>query len=273
MAKKKKSERRRRETRFFPQSNANPIAIRVLGAIGAALLGAGAFEQFWVSHDPWKYTPYLLAAGALAFAMSIWFGTSGDLILRIGDGGVGVDRGEVRRIPWYQVSEIFFDPELKAISVKGKDEGGAKLRIDAKLRSQSQAAAWIVKEGRARIPKCVDVSAEGKKQLPEANPNDDVLLLDDLQVVGRKCADSGKAIAYEPDARVCKRCERVYHKNSVPKKCACGASLAELRGQVDGADLDDEEDDDVEEESVDENVVAAEAESDASETTSDEEAT
>jgi hypothetical protein len=270
MAKKKKTEKRRRENRFFPQSNANPIVIRIIGAVGAALLGAGAYEQFWVSHEPWKFTPYLLAAGALAFAMSIWFGTSGDPILRVGDGGVGIDRGDVRRIPWYQVSEIFFDPELRAIAVKGKDEGGTDFRIDAKFKSQSQAAAWIVDEGRARIPKMVDVSAEGKKQLPEAAANTDFILLDDLQVVGRKCAASGKTIAYEPDARVCKRCERVYYKKSVPKRCACGASLVDLRNQVDGADLEDEADD-AEEETVDETAVAADSEK--SETAADEEAT
>ena len=279
MAKKKKSERRRRETRFFPQSNANPIVIRIIGALGAALLGAGAYEQFWAA-SPWKYTPYLLAAGALAFAMSIWFGTSGDPILRVGDGGVGFDRGEVRRIPWYDVAEIFFDPELKAISVKGKDEAGANFRIDAKLKSQSQAAAWIVKEGRTRIPKLVDISDAGKKELPDANPNTDVMLLDDLQVVGRKCAASGKAIAYEPDARVCKRCERVYYKTSVPKRCACGASLAELRLQSNDVDDDDDDQEDEDVASEDESATTASATepesdeaSEESETKSDEEAT
>jgi hypothetical protein len=253
MAKKKSSARKRRETRFFPQSNANPIVIRIIGGIGAALLGAGAYEQVW-AHDAWKYTPHLLAAGALAFALSIWFGTSGDTILRVGDAGVGVDRGEVRRIPWYAVTDVFFDPALKAVSVKGKDEGGTNFRIDAKLKSQSQAAAWIVKEAKARIPKMVEMTGEGTAEIPDPQPSTDIMLLDDLQVVGRKDAVTGKAIAYEPDARVCKRCERVYYKKSVPKKCACGAMLTDLRLQTDET-LDDEDDD--AEEDVDENEAAS----------------
>lgn len=265
MAKKKSSVRKRRETRFFPQSNANPIVIRIIGGVGAALLGAGAYEQVWAA-EPWKYTPYLLAAGALAFALSIWFGTSGDMILRIGDAGVGIDRGEVRRIPWYAVSEVFFDPKLQAVSVKGKDEAGTNFRIDAKLKSQSQAAAWIVKEAEARIPKLVEITGDGSDKIPDAHPSTDIMLLDDLQVVGRKDAVTGKAIAYEPDARVCKRCERVYYKKSVPKKCACGAMLTDLREQADVAEDEDEEDD------VEENEEAPTSDdSESKESSSDEE--
>jgi hypothetical protein len=246
MAKKKPGARKRRETRFFPQSNANPIVIRLIGGLGAVLLGAGAYEQLWATGDPWKYTPHILAAGALAFAMSIWFGTSGDMILRVGDAGVGVARGEVRRIPWYAVTDVFFDPQLKSVSVKGKDEGGTNFRIDAKLKSQAQAAAWIVKEATARIPKVIEITGAGADEIPEAHPSTDVMLLDDLQVVGRKDAVTGKTIAYEPDARVCKRCERVYYKKSVPKKCECGALLKDLREQAD-ADEEEDEDDEADE--------------------------
>ena len=65
MAKKKKVEKRRKEQRFFPQSNANPWIVRVIGALGAIALGAGAYEQFLATApEPWKYTPYVLAAGA-----------------------------------------------------------------------------------------------------------------------------------------------------------------------------------------------------------------
>jgi hypothetical protein len=270
MAKKKSSARKRRENRFFPQSNANPIVIRVIGAVGAVLLGAGAYEQLWASHEAWKYTPYLLAAGALTFAMSIWFGTSGDSILRVGDGGVGIDRGDVRRIPWYAVTEVFFDPQLKAVSVKGKDEGGTTLRIDARLKSQAQAAAWIVKEATARVPKVVGVTGKGADDIPEAQPNNDIMLLEDLQIVGRKDAVTRKAIAYEPDARVCKRCERIYYKTSVPKKCACGALLTDLRLQADDTATDD--DDDAEEETEEnEEASAADEGADTKEASTDEE--
>jgi len=56
-----------------------------------------------------------------------------------------------------------------------------------------------------------------------------VLPLEPPQVVGKHCAASGKVISYEPDARVCPRCERVYHRASVPASCECGASLTELQ--------------------------------------------
>ena len=59
-------------------------------------------------------------------------------------------------------------------------------------------------------------------------------------VVGKKDAISGKLISYEPDARVCTRCERVYFKRSVPKRCKCGNSLLELRTAV-GQDPEEDE--------------------------------
>ena len=49
------------------------------------------------------------------------------------------------------------------------------------------------------------------------------------QFLTKRCSRTDKVIAYEPDARVCGQCERVYHKLGVPKACACGASLAALR--------------------------------------------
>ena len=55
------------------------------------------------------------------------------------------------------------------------------------------------------------------------------MVLDAVQVVGKRCAATDRIIAYEPDARVCPRCERVYYKASVPDACVCGAPLAHLR--------------------------------------------
>ena len=50
--------------------------------------------------------------------------------------------------------------------------------------------------------------------------------------MGKHCSASGKVIAFEPDARVCPRCERVFYRTSVPAACDCGASLAELQSQA-----------------------------------------
>jgi hypothetical protein len=85
-----------------------------------------------------------------------------------------------------------------------------------------------VKEARARVPATVDVPED--VALPEARQAaGETLTLEPPQVVGKHCVASGKVIAYEPDARVCSRCERVYHKAHVPAQCECGASLESLQ--------------------------------------------
>jgi len=236
MAKKTKSAkaakpRPRLERRFVPVSSARPGLVYSLGAIGAAAMGAGAWEQFGplfsdAGPEPLKWGPYVLTAGAAMAGVAIWMGTSGEPFLRVGDGGLAVEKGSVRRLPWYAVERIEWRDEI--LRVTGKDDTGVAMTIVAPLSSHPQAAAWIVKEARARVPGVVDVPEDAT--LPEASADaGESLPLDPPQVVGRHCAASGKVISYEPDARVCPRCERVYHKAHVPETCECGASLAELR--------------------------------------------
>jgi len=227
MAKKRFRQAARQERRFFPQSSANPILVRVIGGVGAMALGAGAWGQLFAT-EPFKATPWLLAAGAGLFGFAIWFGTSGDSVLRVGDGGVGIDRGTLRRIPWHAVTGITWDSEKKSVVVKGHDEADLELTIAARVASQPQAAAWILKEARERIAELVSVPED--VSVPEAvDDPSDVLAMDALQVVGKRCAASNRTIAYEPDARICSRCERVYHKDYVPKKCACGAPMPQVK--------------------------------------------
>jgi hypothetical protein len=176
--------------------------------------------------EPFKYAPYILAVGAVLVGIAIWVGTSGEPPLRVGDGGLAVERAGVRRMPWYAVERIGWGDE--AVRVTGKDEVGASMTIVASLAAHPQAAAWIVKEGRERVPRVVDLP-DGAA-LPDVRASaGETLSLEPQQVVGKHCASSGKVIAYEPDARVCPRCERAYHKAHVPESCECGASLAEFR--------------------------------------------
>jgi hypothetical protein len=246
--KKKTTKRReRKERRFFPESGANPIAIRVVGAAGAMMLGAGAWGQFGIAApEPIKSAQWLLAAGAAVFGLAIWFSTSGDAVIRVGDGGLGIDRGGVlHRVPWYGVTSVAWDSDAKAVVVKGKDEAEKDLVITAKLRSHRAAAARIVKEAKARIDDVVDVSDAALEVI--GNPSDaegELLTLEPVQVVGKRCAKSRKTIAYEPDARVCPNCERVYHKNFVPKKCACGEAIGHLRDASAPEPEEDEDEDD-----------------------------
>jgi hypothetical protein len=239
MAKKSKSAKRdkpreRRERRFDPHASTNPRLVYALGAVGAFAMGAGVWGQFGSllregGPEPFKYAPYILAAGALLVGVAIWIGTSGEPSLRVGDAGLAVERGGLRRMPWYAIEKIAWQGET--VRVTGKDELGASLAISASLASHAQAAAWIVKEARERIPSVVDVPEDAT--LPETRASaGETLPLEPPQVVGKHCAASNKVIAYEPDARVCPRCERVYHKSSVPEACECGASLADLRAKT-----------------------------------------
>jgi hypothetical protein len=231
--------------------------VRLLGAVGALSLGAGAWEQFGASHTPIEATPYMLAGGAVAFGTAIWVGTSGDPMLRVGQGGVGEDRGGVtRRIPWYQITKISWSEEDQAIVVKGDDDTGSPLTITVKLKSQPHAAAWIVSLAETRADKALDVPESAIEKLPKVNPLDGLeIVLDPVQVVGKRCAKSKKVIAYEPDGRVCPACERVYHKNSVPTKCACGQDLVALRHST-AEDDDDESDEGEVDEDADEKADA-----------------
>jgi hypothetical protein len=193
-------------------------------------MGAGAWAQFasFISENappPLKAAPYILFGGALLVAVAIWVGTSGEARLRVGDAGIGIDKGATRRMPWFAVERIEWRGD--AVRVTGKDEVGLDLTVVASVATHPQAAAWIVKQARERIPAVVEVPQEAT--LPEALADaGESIALDPPQVVGKRCAASGTIIAYEPDARVCARCERVYHKAHVPQTCACGASLAGL---------------------------------------------
>ena len=226
--------RARRERRFEPRANVNPVVVYLLGGLGAVAMGAGTWGEFGSmvrqgGPEPLKYAPYILAFGAVMVGVALWIGTSGEPPLRVGDSGLAVDRAGIRRMPWYAVERVASDET--AVRVTGKDESGASLTILAKMASHPQAAAWIVKEARERVPKVVDVSPDAK--LPEVRASaGEVLPLDPPQVVGKHCAASGKVIAYEPDARLCPRCERCFHKAHVPDTCECGATLGEFKIQT-----------------------------------------
>jgi hypothetical protein len=239
MAKKTKTSKRektreRRERRFDPQGSTNARIVYLVGAIGAIAMGAGAWGQFGAlvhegGPEPLKFAPYILAVGALLVGGAIWIGTSGDPAIRVGDAGLAVEKGGVRRMPWYEVERIEWREET--VRVTGKDDMGIAMTIAAKLKSHPQAAAWIVKEARERIPAVVDVPEDASLPDPRASAGES-LALEPPQVVGRHCAASGKVIAFEPDARLCPRCERVFYKTSVPATCDCGASLVELQTQA-----------------------------------------
>jgi hypothetical protein len=242
MAKKTKAERRekrekireRRERRFEPMASADPRVVYLIGAVGALAMGAGAWGQFGaLLHDggpePLRFAPYILAVGALLVGGAIWIGTSGDPALRVGDAGLAVEKGGLRRMPWYAIERMEWRQE--AVRVTGKDDAGVAMSLAATLKSHPQAGAWMVREARERVPTVVDVPEDATLPEPRALAGE-WLPLEAPQVVGKHCAASGKVIAYEPDGRICPRCERVFHKATVPATCECGASLVEVQSRV-----------------------------------------
>jgi hypothetical protein len=233
MAKKTKTPKRektreRRERRFDPQGATNARIVYLVGAIGAIAMGAGAWGQFGAlvhegGPEPLKFAPYILAVGALLV------GTSGEPTLRVGDAGLAIEKSGLRRMPWYAIERIEWREE--AVRVTGKDDMGIAMSLVAKLKSHPQAAAWIVKEARERVPRVVDVPDDATLPDPRASAGE-TMALEPPQVVGKHCSASGKVIAFEPDARLCPKCERVFYKASVPAECDCGASLVELQAQA-----------------------------------------
>ena len=227
----KAQQRQRRERRFEPRATTNPWVVYSAGVLGAMAMGAGTWGQFGrmlgsSAAEPFKYAPWILAAGAVLVGVAIWFGTSGEPVLCVGDGGVGIERGTTRRIPWHQVESITY--AAGALKVMGRDDTEQALTVTASINAQAQAAAWILAEARSRIPTVVDVPDDAP--IPAAQPAPE-LIMESLRVVGRHCAHSGKVISYEPDARICPRCERIYHQELMPDRCLCGASLASVAGR------------------------------------------
>jgi hypothetical protein len=250
---------RRQERRFVSQASTNTAIVRAIGALSALLLGAGLWGYFYAKSfaedETLRAIPsYLIAAGAVVMGITIWIGTSSESPVRVGAPGISVEKGELRRMPWWSIERITFESGALALVVTGKDEAGADWTFKVPLKAHPEAVAWIVKEALDRIPRRVDIPDEVLDKLPEAHEHAGTRVdLEPLQVVGKKDAITGKTISYEPDARVCPRCERVYLRASVPKKCKCGNSLVHLRPKpLEGSEaideveeVDDESDDDV----------------------------
>jgi hypothetical protein len=239
------SKRERRERRFFPRPTASPAVVYALGGVGALVLGAGAWAQWFrvvvTNVDASAtYGTWVLAAGIVIIGVAIWFGTSGEPTLRVGDGGVVVEKGGVRRMAWHAVDSVTYEGASATVVARGHDEGGGELVVRARVASHPQAAAWIVAEARSRVPSVVSIGDD--VALPAARPTaGERVTLDPVQIVGRRCAASNAIIAFEPDGRLCSRCERVYHRDHLPETCLCGGSLA--KGKTKGTEEGERESD------------------------------
>ena len=256
-AKKKKAKQdkrrggvKRHERRFVSQASTNPYIVYGLGALAALALGAGLWAYVYAqsfTDDASRPIPsYIIAGGAILMGIVIWLGTSAENPVRVGDPGIAVEKGDLRRMPWWGVDKITFEAGSLSVVVAGKDEANVEWTFKVSVKAHPEAVGWLIREAQDRIPRRVDIPEETIEKLPAAGEHAGQMLnLEPLQVVGKRCAASGKTISYEPDARVCPRCERVYAKAKVPNKCKCGNSLAHLKSlAMDSDELDEEDDDD-----------------------------
>lgn len=237
--KKKKSGSKRTRSaeridrRFSPIATTSPRLLYALLVGGAACIGVGVYAHFfraeWAKVDPAPWAFWPMAVGGFLVAAAIWFSTNGDAALRVGDPGVAEERSGVRRIPWHALESIKYDDARSALVVTGKDEADQPFSFKISVRAHRDAAARLLHDADERVPSAIDVPEQVRSDIGAADPNAGLRIKEPLQLVGKRCVVSGKVIAYEPDARVCPQCDRVYHKRHVPKTCACGASLVELQ--------------------------------------------
>jgi hypothetical protein len=225
----KKARRERSELRFLPHSVGSVPVVYAVGGIGGLLLGAGAWAQ-WLrmilgsAQASLPFGTWVLAAGIVILGIAIFLGTSGEPSLRVGDAGIAIEKGGVQRLPWWGVESVTYDAGASSIVARGQGEGGGEVIARANVKNHPQAAAWIVREARERIPAVVSVGSDVSLPTPRESAGER-LVLEQLQIVGKRCAASRTIIAFEPDGRVCARCERVYHKDHVPPTCECGGAM------------------------------------------------
>lgn len=232
------------DRRFAPVATTSPRLLYGLLIAGALAIGVGVYARFfreeWAQLDPAPWAFWPMAIGGFLVAAAIWFSTNGDAALRVGDPGVAEERGGVRRIPWHSLESVRYDDARTALVVTGKDESDAPFSFGISLRAHRDAAARLLHEAAERVPAVIDVPEQVKSDIGPADATAGLRIKEPLQLVGKRCTVSGKVIAYEPDARVCPQCDRVYHKRHVPKTCACGASLSELQDGMLPKDLEEQ---------------------------------
>ena len=92
----KVTKRERKERRFEPsRTQASRLAV-FGGMAGALALGAGVYAQ-WVRETPLESAPYIVAAGAVALGLALWFSDAGAVPVRVGDAGIAIEKGaEIR---------------------------------------------------------------------------------------------------------------------------------------------------------------------------------
>jgi hypothetical protein len=219
--------RERKERRFTPEATYASRVTTYVGMASALALGAGVYAQ-WLTDNPLPYAPYLLGLGSLGFLGSLWKGSGEVGRVRVGDAGVALEtQGDLVRILWCDIERVSID--AGKVQVKGKQAS-----IGFPADAHPKALAWLLSEGGRRVPDVLAVKRAEIEALPEPKELDgELVTIEELQVTGRHCRATDKAIAFERDARLCPNCGESYLKDHVPKKClTCQAELGTRAREV-----------------------------------------
>jgi hypothetical protein len=213
----------RTERRYEPTSSAPPgLFLLVLNA-GALAAGAGAVSFFLreTNAELGALAAPVLGSGAALLGLAAALSASRGARVRVGPAGVAFEKGDLVRVPWHGVESLRV--EGGALVVRGTSGFGVPVTETCTLHAHRDAVAAILHEARARVPGVI--VGEIPAGLEVRAGAGEALALEPLQIAGRRCAASGKPIAFEADGTACARCERVYLTAAKPSACACGAAL------------------------------------------------
>ncbi len=209
---------KRTERRFVPKSQTFALLSWLLLLLGPAAIGAGVYGQLLRAAGPHPYAVYLLIGGAVAFAAGFVLSNRAVATLRVGDAGLGIERGDaIERLPWFEVDSVRHSSGVVVFSGAGKV-------VSMNLAEHPDAAAFAVSEGKARIPGRM---GDAPDDLPAPAPDaSEAVALEPPQLAGLRCAASNRLISFEADARLCGKCGQAYHKDEVPGRCtSCDSRL------------------------------------------------
>ncbi len=219
MASKKRAKKRnakkleRKEQRFEPAPTHASWGSFAVGAVGAALLGAGVYAQ-WLVDEPYGYGLSLVGVGAAGLLGGLWLGNQGLGPLHVGDAGIATEQGEeLTRIPWCEIQSVSLSTDTLIVKT-----GDSTLSIA--LGEHPQGTSLIVKEIAKRLPARLKLSEAQRDALPKVSRRDgETRIVTELQVAGKRCAASSEIVTFEKDARLCPNCGELFARSHTPNEC------------------------------------------------------
>lgn len=206
--------RNRMERRFVPGRSVAAMLTLGVSILAGLALGVGAYG-IWGMTPSMNAASYILGAGAIALVGVLLWGDMDGTIVRVGDGGVAWERGGKlqHRVAWYEMTEV------------NLTDGVIRLQTEVRpwllpVASNPSAAAYVMEQANKRIGSRVRAnSSELKELLGRKRDNGQLVNVEASQSTGLRCASSNAAITFEQDARRCRHCGQLYHREHLPERC------------------------------------------------------